>query len=106
VPVNNGHTNGGRVIKGFAIMGFTDNPEQCLNKAAGDLWMMGCTIFYKECQEVDTVTSQVLIGVPNTIKEEIIKQMMDKELTRIKQTLLLTNKDYKLTRDQSNNWMR
>jgi hypothetical protein len=31
---------------------------------------------------------------------------MDKELKRIKQTLLLTNKDYKLTREQSNNWMR
>jgi hypothetical protein len=68
--------------------------------------MMGCTIFYKKCQEMDTVTSQVLIGVPNTIEEEIIKQTMDKELKRIKQILLLIIKDYKLTREQSNNWMR
>ncbi len=52
------------------------------------------------------MTSQVLIGVPNTIEEEIIKQTMDKELKHIKQILLLTNKDYKLTREQSNNWMR
>ncbi len=44
--------------------------------------------------------------MPNTIKEEIIKQTMDKELTRIKQILLLTNKDYKFTRERSNNWMR
>jgi hypothetical protein len=65
--------------------------------------MMGCAIFYKKCQEVDTVTS---IGVPNTIKEEIIKQIMDKELKPIEQILLLTNNDYKLTREQSNKWMR
>jgi hypothetical protein len=58
--------------------------------------MMGCTIFYKKCQEVDTVTSQLLIGMPNTIKEEIIKQTMDKELKHIKQILLLTDKEYKL----------
>ncbi len=103
---DNINTNGGRVIKGSAIMGFMENPEQCLNKAAGDLWMMGCTIFYKKCQEVDTVTSQVLTGMPNTIEEEIIKQRMDEELKRIKQTLLLTDKDYKLIREQSNNWMR
>jgi hypothetical protein len=68
--------------------------------------MMGCTIFYKKCQEVDTVTSQVLIGVPNTIEEEIIKQTIEEELKCIEQTLLLTNKDYKLTREQSNNLMR
>jgi hypothetical protein len=52
------------------------------------------------------VTSQLLITMPNTIKEEIIKQTMDKELKCIKQILLLTNKEYKLTREQSNNWMR
>ncbi len=68
--------------------------------------MMGCAIFYKKCQKLDTMTSQLLISVPNTIKEEIIKQTMDKELKHIKQILLLTNKEYKLTREQSNNWMR
>jgi hypothetical protein len=47
--------------------------------------MMGCVIFYKKCQEVDTVTSQILIGAPNTIEEDIIKQMMDKELKAIGQ---------------------
>jgi hypothetical protein len=103
---DNVNANGGRVIKGSAIMGFMDNPEQCLDKAAGDLWMMGCAIFYKKCQEVDTVTSQLLIGMPNTIKEEIVKQRMDKEFKCFKQILLLTDKEYKLTREQSNNWMR
>jgi hypothetical protein len=65
---NNVSANGGRVIKGLAIMGFTENLQQCLEDAAGDLRMMGCTIFYKKCQEVDTVTSQILIGMLNTIK--------------------------------------
>jgi hypothetical protein len=91
---DNVNADGDSMIKGSAIMGFTDNPEQCLDETAGDLWMMGCAILYKKCQEVDTVTSQVLISVPNTIKEDIIKQSMDKELKRIKQILLLTNKDY------------
>jgi hypothetical protein len=31
---------------------------------------------------------------------------MDEKLQRIENTLILTNKDYKLTREQSKNWMR
>jgi hypothetical protein len=61
--------------------------------------MMGCSIFYKKGQEVDTVSSQILIGVPNTIEEEVIKVMLDEELTKIEQTLLTTDKSYKLTRE-------
>jgi hypothetical protein len=67
--------------------------------------MMGCAIYYKKCQEVDTVTSQILIGIPNMIEEEIIKQMLDEELKNIEQILLKNNKEYKLTREQSNNWI-
>ncbi len=57
--------------------------------------MMGCMIFYKKCQEVDTVTSQILISTPNTIKEDIIKQTMDNKLKAIEDNLLLTDKNYK-----------
>jgi hypothetical protein len=103
---DNINADGGCTINGPAIMGFTGNPEQCLDKAAGDLCTMGCTIYYKKCQEVDTVTSQILIGVPNTIEEEIIKQTLDEELKNIKQILLKKDKEYKLTREQSNNWIR
>jgi hypothetical protein len=103
---NNVNANGGRVIKGLAIMGFTKTPQQCLDDAAGGLRMMGCAIFYKKCQEVDTVTSQILIGAPNTIKEDIIKQTIDKELKAIEKKLLLTDKNYKLTREQSKKWIR
>ncbi len=44
---NNVNADGGRVIKVSAIMGFTDNPQQCLDNTAEDLRMMGCAIFYK-----------------------------------------------------------
>jgi hypothetical protein len=47
-----------------------------------------------------------LTGVPNTIKEDIIKQTMVKELKAIEDNLLLTDKNYKLTREQSKNWIR
>jgi hypothetical protein len=87
-------------------MGFTENSEQCLDEAAGNLRTMGCLIFYKKCQEVDAVSSLILIGVPNTIKEDVIKATLDVELTKIKQTLLTTDRTYKLTKEQSKNWIR
>jgi hypothetical protein len=90
--------DGGRVIKGSAIMSFTEDPQMCLVNVAGNLRMMGCTIYYKKCQEVDMVATQILVGMPNTMEEEVIKQTMDKELKILEDKLLLTNKDYKLTR--------
>jgi hypothetical protein len=52
---DNINAEAGRTIMGSAVMGFTGNPEQCLEDAAGNLRMMGCLIFYKKCQEVDTI---------------------------------------------------
>ncbi len=52
------------------------------------------------------MSSQVLIGVPNTIEEEVIKMTLDKELKKIEQTLLTTDRTYKLTKEQSKNWIR
>ncbi len=52
------------------------------------------------------MTSQILVGAPNTIEEEVIKQTMDEELKTIEKKLLLTNKNYKLTKEQSKNWIR
>jgi hypothetical protein len=42
----------------------------------------------------------------NTIEEDIIRQTMDEELKAIEKKLLLTDKNYKLTREQSKNWIR
>jgi len=95
----------GRVIKGSAIMGFSLDPKTCLDEAAGDLRMMGCSIFYKKCQKVDTVSKLILLGVPNSIEEEIIKDTFDKVLMELEQELIRTDSDYKLTKDQRQNWI-
>jgi hypothetical protein len=68
--------------------------------------MMGCAIFYKKCQEVDTVATQILIGAPNTMEEEINKQTMDKKLKVLEKKLLLTDKNYQLMREQFKNWVK
>ncbi len=102
---NNVSQDGGRVIKGLAVMGFSTDPQTCLDNASGDLWMMGCAIYYKKCQEVNTLATQVLIGAPNTIEEDIIKQAMDEELMVLEQKILFTDTDYKLTRSQSKKWI-
>jgi hypothetical protein len=70
----------GRVIKGSAVVGFSLDPKECLDDAAGDLRMIGCSLFYKKCQEVDTVSKLILLGVPNSIKEEVIKRTLDEVL--------------------------
>ena len=97
---------GGRVIKGSAVMGFLLDSKESLNDATGDLWMMGCLLFYKKCQDVDTVSKLILLGVPNSIKEDVIKGIMDKVLVNLECTLLCTNSDYKLTKDQGENWIK
>ncbi len=86
-------------------MGFLTDPQTCLDDALGDLRMMGCAIYYKKWQEVNTVATQVLIGAPNTIEEDIIKQTIDEELMVLEQKVLLTDTDYKLTRSQSKKWI-
>jgi hypothetical protein len=91
---------GGRVIKESAVMGFLLDPKECLDNAAGDLQMMGCSLFYKKCQEVDTVLKLILLGVPNSIKEDMIKGIVDKVLVDLECTLLRTDSKYKLTKDQ------
>jgi hypothetical protein len=72
--------DGGRVIKGLAVMEFSINPKECFDDAAGDLQSMGCSFFHKKCQEVDTVSKLILLGVPNSIKEEVVQRAMDKVL--------------------------
>ncbi len=98
--------DGGRVIKGSAVMGFSLDPKECLEDAAGDLRIMGCSLFYKKCQEVDTVSKLILLGVPNSIKEEVIKGTLDEVLTGLETSLLNTDSEYKLTKDQCQNWIK
>jgi hypothetical protein len=89
----------GRAIKGSAVMGFSLDPQKCLEEAAGDLRHMGCAIFYKQCQEVNMIARQILLGAPNTIKEDIIKQILDEELKLVEQKLISENNTkYKLSK--------
>ncbi len=96
----------GWVIKVSAIMGFSLDPKECLDNVAGDLQMMDYYLFYKKGQEVDMVSKLILLGVPNSIEEKVIEQILDKELASMKSTLLVTDTDYKLTRTQQENWIK
>jgi hypothetical protein len=104
--VNTVNQDGGRAIKGSAVMGFSLDPQKCVEEASGDLRHMGCVIFYKQCQEVSTVARQILLGAPNTIKEDIIKQTLDEELKLVEQKLLSENKtEYKLPQRPQFKWL-
>jgi hypothetical protein len=52
------------------------------------------------------VARQILLGAPNTIKEDIIKQTLDKELKLVEQKLLLENNtEYKLPQQHQSKWL-
>ena len=102
---SNVNQDNGRVIKGSAIMGFSLDPKTCLDDEAWDLRTMGCSLFYKKCQKVDTVSKLILLGVPNSIEEEVIKDTLDKVLSELEKDLIKTDSDYKLTKDQRQNWI-
>ena len=102
---SNINQDNGRVIKGSAIMGFSINPKNCLDNGAGDLRTMGCSLFYKKCQEVNTMSKLTLLGVPNSIEEDVIKDTLNKVLSELECTLLQTDSKYKLTKDQCQNWI-
>jgi len=103
---SNVNQDNGRVIKGSAIMGFSIDPKNCLDDAAGDIRTMGCSLFYKKCQQVDTVSKLILLCVPNSIEEDVIKDTLDKVLSELECTLLQTDSEYKLTKDQRQNWIK
>jgi hypothetical protein len=51
------------------------------------------------------VSKLILLGVPNSIKEDVIKDTLDKVLSELECTLLQTDSKYKLTKDQSQHWI-
>jgi hypothetical protein len=99
------YQDGGRAIKGSAVMGFSLDPQECLAEAAGDLRHMGCAIYYKQCQEVNTIARQLLLGAPNTIKVEVVKQTLDEELKSLEKKLLAKNNaKYKFSQRRLSKW--
>jgi hypothetical protein len=93
------------VVKGSGIMGFELDPQQCLEEASRDLCLMGCSIFFKKCQEVDTVPNFAFLGVPNLISEGTVKEIMDEVLQKLEEELIKDNKEYKLTTRQKDKWI-
>jgi hypothetical protein len=69
---DNVNQDGGSMIKGSEVMGFSADPQKCLDEAVGDSRHMGCTIFYKQCQEVNTIARQMLLEAPNSTEEQSI----------------------------------
>ncbi len=62
---------------------------------------MGCAIYFKQCQEVNTVARQLLLGAPNTIEEEVIRSTLDDELKLVELRLVKENNaEYKYSKHQ------
>ena len=101
IPNNNSFSNvqqeNGRVVKGSGIMGFELNPQKSLKEPSGDLCAMRCSIFFKKCQEVDTISNFVFLGVPNSISKDTVKETVDEVLQSLEKELIQNDKDYKLT---------
>jgi hypothetical protein len=95
-----------RVVKGSGLMGFKLDPQQCLDEVGGELRSMGCSIFFKKCQEVDTVLNHIFLGVPNPISEETVKETMDVVLQELEAELIKNNKDYKIPVGQKGKWIK
>ncbi len=49
---------------------------------------------------MDTVSKLILLGVPNSIKEEVIHSTLNTVLVNLEITLLNTDSEYKLTKEQ------
>ncbi len=104
---DNVNQDGGRAIRGSAVMGFSLDPQKCLDEAAGDLRHMGCAIYFKQCQEVNTVAHLLLLGAPNTIEEEVIRRTINEELQQIEQRLISNNNaEYKFPQHRISKWRK
>ena len=48
----------------------------------------------------------VFLGVPNSISEDTVKKTVDEVLQELEEELIQSNKDYKLTASQKENWIK
>jgi hypothetical protein len=110
IPNNNSFSNvqqeNSRVVKGSGIIGFKLGPQQCLEEASGDLRSMGCSIFFKKCQEVETVSNFVFLDVSNSISDDTVKDTVDEVLQKLEDELIKDDKECKLTARQKDKWIK
>jgi hypothetical protein len=67
---------------------------------------MGCSIFFKKCQEVDTVSNHIFLGVPNSISEETVKETVDVVLQELEAELIKNDKGYNIPVGQKGKWIK
>ena len=69
---------------------------------------MECAIYFKQCQEVNTVARLLLLGAPNTIEEEVIRRTINEELQQIEQRLISDNnaEQYKFPQRRISKWLK
>ena len=79
--------NNGRTLRGSAILAMDMDVREALEEAGGDLTELGVTITYKACQHLDTCVNDVLVGISNRIRSEVIKPIVNTRLKRLEQEL-------------------
>jgi hypothetical protein len=68
---------------------------------------MGCTIYFKQCQEVNTVACMLLLSALNMIEEEVIQRTINEELQQIEQRLISDNNaEYKFPQCRIFKWLK
>jgi hypothetical protein len=67
---------------------------------------MGCSIFFKKCQEVKIVSNFVFLSVSNLISEDTVKDTVDEVLQKLEEELIKEDKEYKLTARQKDKWIK
>ena len=66
--------NNSRIIKASAKMCFTSDPKTLLEEAAPDLRNLGCGIYYKQLQEVNSESDHILLGAPMVMTVERVEK--------------------------------
>ncbi len=77
----------GQSIRGSCLMGFSEDPQQVLSDAAGDLRSIGCDLFYSGVQHLDTRESIAFLGIPTMIEVEVVESEMRKHLIKLERDL-------------------
>ena len=66
-------------------------PKPILDEAEGDIQAMGYAIFWKPCQEINTVTTMAFLGIPSSIEVSVVKKKVDKTLNELEKKLIESN---------------
>ena len=76
-----------------------------LEEARGDLQSIGCTFIYKGCQNVDTVSKYILLGVPKSIDKDEIKKVTDRRLKALEKQMATEDPDNFPAIRESTKWI-